>query len=47
VSHDMDFVKNVCDRAMLMRNGRAIFTGLPDEVLSKITEEEEKEMLGS
>lgn len=47
VSHDMDFVKNVCDRAMLMRNGQAIFAGLPDEVLAKITEEEEKEMLGS
>jgi methyl coenzyme M reductase system subunit A2 len=47
VSHDMDFVKNVCDRAMLMRNGKAIFTGIPDEVMAKITEEEEKEMLGS
>jgi methyl coenzyme M reductase system, component A2 len=47
VSHDMDFVKNVCDRAMLMRNGKAVFEGLPDEVLAKITEEEEKEMLGS
>ena len=47
VSHDMDFVKNVCDRAMLMRNGRAIFTGLPEEVLGKITEKEEKELLGS
>lgn len=47
VSHDMDFVKNVCDRAMLMRNGKAIFTGLPDEVMAKITEEEGKEMLGS
>jgi methyl coenzyme M reductase system subunit A2 len=47
VSHDMDFVKNVCDRAMLMRNGKTIFTGLPEEVLAKITEEEEKEMLGS
>ena len=47
VSHDMDFVRNVCDRAMLMRNGQAIFTGLPSEVLDKITEEEEKEMLGS
>jgi methyl coenzyme M reductase system, component A2 len=47
VSHDMDFVKNVCDRAMLMRNGKGIFTGIPDEVLAKITEEEEKEMLGS
>jgi methyl coenzyme M reductase system subunit A2 len=47
VSHDMDFVKSVCDRALLMRNGKAIFTGQPDEVLAKITEEEEKEMLGS
>lgn len=47
VSHDMDFVKNVCDRAMLMRNGKAVFTGLPGEVLAKVTEEEEKEMLGS
>jgi len=47
VSHDMDFVRNVCDRAMLMRNGRAVFKGSPDEVLAKITEEEEKEMLGS
>lgn len=47
VSHDMDFVKNVCDRAMLMRNGKAVFSGLPEEVMAKITEEEEKEMLGS
>jgi len=47
VSHDMDFVKNVCDRAILMRNGWAVFTGRPNEVMAKITEEEEKEMLGS
>ncbi|MDM7913533.1 MAG: methyl coenzyme M reductase system, component A2 [Methanotrichaceae archaeon] len=47
VSHDMDFVKNVCDRAMLLRNGKAVFTGLPDEVLAKITEEEENHNLGS
>jgi methyl coenzyme M reductase system subunit A2 len=47
VSHDMDFVENVCDRAMLMRNGKAVFTGSPAEVLAKITEEEEMEMLGS
>ncbi|MDD1757339.1 MAG: methyl coenzyme M reductase system, component A2, partial [Methanotrichaceae archaeon] len=38
ISHDMDFVNNVCDRAMLMRNGKAIFTGSPEEVLAKITE---------
>jgi len=47
VSHDLDFVKNVCDRALLMRNGKAIFAGFPDEVLAKITEEEQKEMLGN
>jgi len=47
VSHDLDFVKNVCDRALLMRNGKAIFTGFPDEVLAKITEEEQIELLGS
>jgi methyl coenzyme M reductase system subunit A2 len=47
VSHDMDFVNNVCDRAMLMRNGKAVFTGLPKDVLAKITEEEERELLGS
>lgn len=47
VSHDMDFVKNICDRALLMRNGQAIFSGLPSEVLARITEEEEKELLGS
>jgi len=47
VSHDMDFVQNICDRALLMRDGQAIFTGIPSEVLAKITEEEEKELLGS
>lgn len=47
VSHDMDFVKNACDRAMLMRNGRTVYAGNPAEVLAKITEDEEKEMLGS
>jgi methyl coenzyme M reductase system subunit A2 len=47
VSHDMDFVRNVCDRALLMRNGKAIYSGLPEDVLSRITEEEEKEMLRS
>ena len=31
----------------IMRNGKAIFTGLPEEVMAKITEEEEKELLGS
>jgi methyl coenzyme M reductase system subunit A2 len=47
VSHDMDFVSNVCDRAMLMRNGRAVSIGAPADVLKLLTEEEEREMLGS
>lgn len=47
VSHDMDFVNNVCDRAALMRNGKLVHLGTPEEVLSLITKEEEKEMLGS
>lgn len=47
VSHDMDFVRNVCDRALLMRNGKAVALGKPEEVLARITEEEEQEMLRS
>lgn len=48
VSHDMDFVNDVCDRAALMRNGKLVHVGTPEEVLSLITKEEEKEMfLGS
>lgn len=47
ISHDMDFVKNVCDRALLMRNGRVVSTGSPDDVLAVLTEEEEREMMGS
>jgi len=46
VSHDMDFVRNICDRAMLMRNGKRVITGLPEEVLAKITAEEQQELLG-
>ncbi|OPY44605.1 MAG: putative ABC transporter ATP-binding protein [Methanosaeta sp. PtaU1.Bin028] len=47
VSHDMDFVQNVCDRAMLMRNGQVISIGTPADILVKLTEEEEKLMMGS
>ena len=47
VSHDMDFVMNVCDRAVLMRNGKIVHVGTPEEVVTLITKEEKKEMLGS
>ncbi len=46
VSHDMDFVKNVCDSTMLMRNGKLVLAGRPDVVLAKV-DEEEQEMLSS
>jgi methyl coenzyme M reductase system, component A2 len=47
VSHDMDFVSNVCDRVMLMRNGRPVFPGEPSEVMIRIENEEEMEMMSS
>ncbi len=45
VSHDMDFVAEVCDRAALMRLGKIVDIGDTDAVLSKLTEEERKEAL--
>ncbi|ENN96090.1 methyl coenzyme M reductase system subunit AtwA [Methanocaldococcus villosus KIN24-T80] len=45
VSHDMDFVLNVCDRAGLVRNGKLIKVGKPDEIVKLLTEEEKEEML--
>jgi methyl coenzyme M reductase system subunit A2 len=47
VSHDMDFVQNVCDRSVLMRGGKIVHLGSPDEVVAIINKEEKKEMLGS
>ena len=46
VSHDMDFVLNVCDRAGLMRNGKLIKVGKPEEIVPLLTEEEKQEMFG-
>ncbi|AEF96040.1 methyl coenzyme M reductase system, component A2 [Methanotorris igneus] len=46
VSHDMDFVLNVCDRAALMRNGKIVKIGKPEEIVKILTEEEKEEMLG-
>jgi methyl coenzyme M reductase system subunit A2 len=40
VSHDMDFVNEICDRVALMRNGKIIDIGKPKNVLSQLTEEE-------
>jgi methyl coenzyme M reductase system, component A2 len=44
VSHDMDFVKDICDRVALMRGGKIIKLGPTEEVLSVLTEDEKKVM---
>jgi len=36
VSHDMDFVREICDRAALMKGGKIIAMGRPDEVLREL-----------
>jgi methyl coenzyme M reductase system subunit A2 len=43
VSHDMDFVRDVCDRIALMRGGKIIAIGPTAAILAQITEEEKLE----
>jgi methyl coenzyme M reductase system subunit A2 len=40
VSHDMDFVNEICDRVALMRDGKIVDLGVPNSVLSQLTDEE-------
>ena len=40
VSHDMDFVNEICDRVALMRDGKIVDIGGPKSVLSQLTDEE-------
>ena len=42
VSHDMDFVRDICDRLALMRGGKIIKIGPTAEVLEELTEEERR-----
>ncbi|NLA39135.1 MAG: methyl coenzyme M reductase system, component A2 [Methanomicrobiales archaeon] len=44
VSHDMDFVRDICDRVALMRGGKIIKMGPTEEVLAHLTEEERRVM---
>lgn len=44
ISHDMDFVLDVCDRASLMRGGKILKTGLPPEIVSDLTTNEKENM---
>ncbi len=40
VSHDLDFVTEICDRVALMRNGKIVDIGEPKKILAQLTEEE-------
>ncbi|MHA1277769.1 MAG: methyl coenzyme M reductase system, component A2 [Candidatus Helarchaeota archaeon] len=42
ISHDIDFIKSVCDRAALMATGKLIALGDPDVVIDKFKEIESK-----
>lgn len=44
VSHDMDFVRDICDRCALMRFGKIVKIGQTADVLDEITEEEREKM---
>jgi methyl coenzyme M reductase system subunit A2 len=43
VSHDMDFVRDICDRLALMRGGKIIGIGPTRDILALVTEEERKD----
>jgi methyl coenzyme M reductase system, component A2 len=43
VSHDMDFVRDICDRLALMRGGKIIDIGPTAQVLAQVTEEEKRD----
>jgi len=45
ISHDMDFVLDVCDRTSLMRSGKILKTGLPRDIVEDLTPKEIKKML--
>jgi methyl coenzyme M reductase system subunit A2 len=44
VSHDMDFIRDVCDRCLFIRGGKIITEGPTEEVLAKISEKEVEKM---
>jgi methyl coenzyme M reductase system subunit A2 len=43
VSHDMDFVRDICDRIALMRGGKIIDIGPTADILSQVTEDDKKD----
>ncbi len=45
ISHDMDFVLDVCDRAALMRGGKLLDIGTPEDIVKQLTPDEKEDML--
>ena len=45
ISHDMDFVLDVCDRAALMRGGKLLDISTPEEIVDQLTPDEKEDML--
>ncbi len=45
VSHDMEFVREICDRVALMRGGKIIEIGKTAEILDMLTQDE-REVMG-
>ena len=45
ISHDMDFVLDVCDRAALMRGGKILKEGDPHSIVEELTPTEKEKML--
>ena len=41
----MDFVLDVCDRAALMRGGKILDIGTPEEIVKQLTPDEKEDML--
>ncbi|MBC7120211.1 MAG: methyl coenzyme M reductase system, component A2 [Candidatus Methanosuratus sp.] len=47
ISHDMEFVDNTCEEAILMRNGKVVSSGKPSELAKELTQEEKDELMNS
>jgi methyl coenzyme M reductase system, component A2 len=43
VSHDMDFVRDICDRVALMRGGKIIDIGPTTAILAQVTDDDKKD----
>jgi methyl coenzyme M reductase system, component A2 len=43
VSHDMDFVRDICDRLALMRGGKIIDIGPTKTILAQVTDDDKKD----